>query len=246
MPDGPADVMNSLRSAPVFRDVPEAVLQRLAASAQLQRLSRNEAVFQRGQLCEGLYLLVAGQVKVYARVDKAGETSPEGTMAERGHEKVIEVARPPACLGESMLGGEAAHSVNASMLTDGVLLLLPREAVMRELRGGSDLAVHLLADVSGRVNRLVHDIEALTLRSASERVVAYLLRDGAVQAPPAPRDAGPCTVLLPASKGTIASLLSVTPEHFSRILHDLQSRGLIAVNRRQIHIPDVQRLACHA
>ncbi|MFX8354859.1 hypothetical protein ABTL90_19175 [Acinetobacter baumannii] len=30
------------------------------------------------------------------------------------------------------------------------------------------------------------------------------------------------------------------------MLHDLQSRGLIAVNRRQIHIPDVRRLACHA
>jgi CRP-like cAMP-binding protein len=84
------------------------------------------------------------------------------------------------------------------------------------------------------------------LRTASERVVAYLLRDGAVDAPPVRGDGGPCTVLLPASKGTIASLLSVTPEHFSRILHDLQSRGLIAVNRRQIHIPDMQRLACHA
>ncbi|MGC4062995.1 MAG: helix-turn-helix domain-containing protein [Aquabacterium sp.] len=48
---------------------------------------------------------------------------------------------------------------------------------------------------------------------------------------------------MPASKGTIASLLSVTPEHFSRILHDLQARGLIAVQRRQIHILDAQGLA---
>jgi len=246
MPDGSVDVMTSLRSAPVLRDVPEDVLQRLANSAQLQRLPRNHAVFQRGQVCEGLYLLLEGQVKVYARVEKGAEPSPEGAVGDRGHEKVIEVVMAPGCLGEAMLGGEAIHSVNASTLTDGVLLLLPREAVMRELRGGPELAIRLLADVSGRVNRLVHDIEALTLRSASERVVAYLLRDGAGQALPAPRDAGPCTVLLPASKGTIASLLSVTPEHFSRILHDLQSRGLIAVNRRQIHIPDVRRLACHA
>jgi len=245
MSDGPADVMTSLRSAPVFRDVPEAVLQRLAPSARLLRLSRNEPVFQRGQTCEGLHLLLAGQVKVYARVDKAVDASPDAGT-DRGHEKVIEVVMAPACLGESMLGGEATHSVNATMLTDGVLLLLPREAVMRELHGGPDLAIHLLADVSDRVNRLVHDIEALTLRTASERVVAYLLRDGMVDAQPVVGDVGPCTVLLPASKGTIASLLSVTPEHFSRILHDLQSRGLIAVNRRQIHIPDVQRLACHA
>lgn len=241
MVDGSADVLTSLRSAPVFRDLPEAVLQRLASSARLWRRARHEPVFQRGDTCEGLYLLLNGQVKVYARVDKA----VDGPV-ERGHEKVIEVVMAPACLGESMLGGEDVHSVNAAMLTDGVLLLLPREAVMRELRDGPDLARHLLTDVSGRLNRMVHDIEALTLRSASERVVAYLLRDGSVPSPEVAGDAGPCTVLLPASKGTIASLLSVTPEHFSRILHDLQSRGLIAVNRRQIHIPNVQRLACHA
>lgn len=54
------------------------------------------------------------------------------------------------------------------------------------------------------------------------------------------------TVSLPASKGTIASLLSVTPEHFSRILHDLQANGLIAVDRRHIHILDAQRLASYA
>jgi len=53
-------------------------------------------------------------------------------------------------------------------------------------------------------------------------------------------------VSLPASKGTIASLLSVTPEHFSRILHELQARGLIEVDRRHIKILDAQGLASYA
>ena len=59
-------------------------------------------------------------------------------------------------------------------------------------------------------------------------------------------DQADVTVSLPFSKSTLASLLSVTPEHFSRILHELQSRGLIAVDRRDIHIPDVERLAAAA
>lgn len=245
MVDGPVDVMAGLRGTPVFREVPDAILQRLVKAAHLVRLSRNESLFQRGQPCEGLHVLLQGQVKVYARVDK-----PQDGGLDKCHEKVIEVVTAPACLGESMLSGEANHSVHAAMLSDGVVLLLPRAAVMRELQDSPALAVHLLADVSGRLNRMVHDIEAVTLHSAAQRVVAYLLRDGGVAAPletvaekvlRAER-----TVSLPASKGTIASLLSVTPEHFSRILHDLQSRGLIAVNRRQIHIPDVRRLACHA
>jgi CRP-like cAMP-binding protein len=40
----------------------------------------------------------------------------------------------------------------------------------------------------------------------------------------------------------IASRLNMTPEHFSRILHDLSSAGLIEVNGRAVRIPDLERL----
>lgn len=47
---------------------------------------------------------------------------------------------------------------------------------------------------------------------------------------------------MPTNKGIIASRLNLTQEHFSRILHDLSERGLIAVEGRRIHIPDVDQL----
>jgi CRP-like cAMP-binding protein len=40
----------------------------------------------------------------------------------------------------------------------------------------------------------------------------------------------------------LASRLNMTPEHFSRILHDLAAQGLIEVNGRSIRVPDVARL----
>jgi CRP-like cAMP-binding protein len=51
------------------------------------------------------------------------------------------------------------------------------------------------------------------------------------------------TVSLPATKATIASRLSLTPEYFSRVLHELSSAGLIEVDRRDVRIPDAARLA---
>ena len=50
-------------------------------------------------------------------------------------------------------------------------------------------------------------------------------------------------VSLPVSKATIASRLSITPEYFSRVLHELEAAGLIRIDKREIHIPDVERLA---
>ena len=48
---------------------------------------------------------------------------------------------------------------------------------------------------------------------------------------------------LPASKATIASRLSLTPEYFSKVLHELESAGLIRIDKRDIHIVDRPGLA---
>jgi CRP/FNR family transcriptional regulator, dissimilatory nitrate respiration regulator len=51
------------------------------------------------------------------------------------------------------------------------------------------------------------------------------------------------TVSLPVSKATIASRLSLTPEYFSRVLHELEAHGLIEIDRRDIRILDAKRLS---
>ena len=52
-------------------------------------------------------------------------------------------------------------------------------------------------------------------------------------------------MVLPVSKAAIASRLSMTPEYFSRVLHELESQGLIVIDKREITIPDPARLARH-
>jgi CRP-like cAMP-binding protein len=49
-------------------------------------------------------------------------------------------------------------------------------------------------------------------------------------------------VTLPTNKGVIASRLNLTPQHFSRILHELTEAGLVEVDGRTIHITDLDRL----
>ena len=48
---------------------------------------------------------------------------------------------------------------------------------------------------------------------------------------------------LPVSTEAIASRLSLTPEYFSRVLNELETAGLIQVDKRDIHITDTARLA---
>ncbi|MBK7277535.1 MAG: winged helix-turn-helix domain-containing protein [Betaproteobacteria bacterium] len=49
--------------------------------------------------------------------------------------------------------------------------------------------------------------------------------------------------MLPATKAAIASQLNLSPEHFSRLLHELAAAGLLQVEGRRITVHDVERLA---
>ena len=62
-------------------------------------------------------------------------------------------------------------------------------------------------------------------------MIGYLLRETQ------PEDHGePITVSLPMSKTVLASRLNLTPQHFSRVGHDLSAAGLIRVEGRGIAI----------
>jgi len=93
--------------------------------------------------------------------------------------------------------------------------------------------------LSRRLHGLVSDVEAYSLRSGAQRVIGYLLRDVQVS------DAAGGEVTLPISKGVIASRLNLTPQHFSRILHELTAQGLIAVQGRTVRITDLARLRAY-
>jgi CRP-like cAMP-binding protein len=87
----------------------------------------------------------------------------------------------------------------------------------------------------------VSDVEAYTLRSATQRVIGYLLRPQNEE-----EDAQKAAaVTLPASKSVIASRLNITPEHFSRILHELSNARLIQVDGRTVNILDMERLQAY-
>jgi len=100
--------------------------------------------------------------------------------------------------------------------------------------------LRMLAGISRRLHGLVHDVQAYALHSGMQRVIGYLLRDQVVE------DCATgevITVSLPVSKATIASRLSLTPEYFSRVLHELEAAGLIRIDKRDIQILDARRLA---
>jgi CRP-like cAMP-binding protein len=227
MEQRPFDLPRYLSVLPLFAELDREELQRVAQGCQLKRLARGDMVFHVGQPCEEFHVTVMGQVKLFA-------------LSPAGQEKVIELVGPGNSFGEALMFTDRPYIVNAQALTDSLVLSVSKQAVLSEIERDPRFALRMLAGISRRLHGLVHDVQAYALHSGVQRVIGYLLRDQAVE------DCAThevITVSLPVSKATVASRLSLTPEYFSRVLHELEAAGLIEIDKRDIRILDAQRLA---
>ena len=218
-----------LANLPLFRELAPEQLDRMATHIRQVRAARGEILFHRGDPVSGFHAIVYGQVKL-------------AFVSAGGDEKVVEILGPGQSFGEAVMFMRRPHVVTAQALADSLLLYVEREVVFDEIKSDPDFAARMIAGLSRRLHQLVGDLEAYSMRSGTERVIGYLLSTGAEGVP----DKGECAVTLPTTKGVVASRLNLTQEHFSRILHDLTTAGLIKVQGRTVHIVDVERLRGHS
>ena len=227
------DLQRHLGVLPLFHELDADELQRLAAGSRLTRLARGDMVFRVGEPCSEFHVVITGQVKLFA-------------LSPAGQEKVIEILSPGQSFAEALMFMDKPYIVSAQALADGLVLTVGRAAVIDEIMREPRFALRMLAGLSRRLHGLVRDVESYSLHSGLERVIGYLLRGHPGAADDSDDDqVTSYAVTLPVSKATVASRLSLTPEYFSRVLHELQSAGLIEVDKRDIRIVDAKRLAAH-
>ncbi len=220
------DLPRYLSVLPLFSAMSPLELQRLADGSQVRRFGRGDMVFRVGQACEEFHVTVIGQVKLFA-------------ISAAGQEKVVELIGPGNSFAEAFMFMDKPYIINAQALTDTLLLTVSKQAVLAEIASDTRFALRMLAGISRRLHGLVHDVQGYALNTGLQRVIGYLLRDVGET------DANEVTLSLPVSKATIASRLSITPEYFSRVMHELEAAGLIEIDKRDIRILDARRLAAY-
>jgi len=213
-----------LKNLPLFRGLSADEVGRIAAATSQMRAAAGTILFRKGDICSGFHVIVYGQVKL-------------AFGASDGSEKVVEILGPGQSFGEAVMFLERPYVVFAETLADSLLLHVGKAAIVQELEHSQDFARRMLGGLAQRLHHIVGDLEGYSLKSGTQRVIGYLLRE--VDNAQGGRSA---EVTLPATKSVIASRLSITREHFSRILHELSDLGLIKVSGRTIRFLDLQRL----
>ena len=221
-------VEDFLVNLPLFGDLCSEGVARIAAGTAEIDAPRGTVVFRRGEECLGLHVVVFGQVKL-------------ALQTLQGEEKIVELMCRGQSFGESALFLERPYTFTAETLSDTKLLYVGKATVFAEVERDPKFARRIIAGLSKRLNNMICEVESYTLRSGTQRVIGYLLN----HMPPGVTN-GDAKVTFPTKKGIIASQLNLTHEHFSRILHDLSSEGMIQVHGPLVHILDPDRLRASA
>ncbi|MEN6585389.1 MAG: Crp/Fnr family transcriptional regulator [Sulfuricella sp.] len=216
-----------LANIPLFREMSPEEIERIAAGTRELHLARGDVLFQRGDPSTGFYVVIHGQVKLAL-------TSPQGI------EKVVELFGPGQSFGEAVMFMGKPYPVYAQALTDSLTLHISKSVVLGGIDSDPAFCRKMLAGLSIRLHRLIHYVESFSLRSSAQRVIGYLLQD--LEEVQQGQD---IQISLPANKNVIASNLNITPETFSRILHNLSDDGLVEVKGKDVLIKDVARLRAY-
>ncbi len=216
-----------LAGVPLFSGLTDEEIVRFARGVREHTVSKGEMLFNRGDPCHGIYLLLDGQIKL-------AFTSPAG------NEKVLEIVRPGQTFGEAVMFTDRPYFVMAQALSDARLLHIAKAVVVEEILKEPQFALKIIGNLSQRLHHVIADVETYSLRCGRDRIIGYLLGEDSMNG--GPTQCGRAVIRLPSNKGTIASRLNLTQEHFSRVLHELIDGGLIEVQGRTIHILDIEKL----
>ena len=212
-----------LAHVPLFNGLEADEIARIACGTRELGVAHGDILFHKGDVSSGFHLIVYGQIKL-------------AFTSAQGGEKVVDIVGQGQSFGEAVMFMDKPYMVYAQALSDSRLLHISKTVILDELERDPKLGRKMIAGLSIWLHQLITDVESYSLHSGRQRIIGYLLRDNLDS------DARALTVTLPTSKGVIASLLNLTQEHFSRILHELTENGLITVEGRKIGIPDVEKL----
>lgn len=204
-------LIEALREVPFLSGLSDAALERLAVRCVPRAVGAGFALFRAGDPCGGVYIVLAGQVRVYR-------------TAHDGREQTLTVEGPGRPVAELPLFDGGPYPASAMTVVPSRLAYLPRAEFEYAFRHDPDVASAVVAALGRRLRHLVQLVETIAFRDVAARLAMHLAdyasRDGHLE--------GADVVLdLPRTQEELATEIGTARESVSRAIKQLKKLGLV-------------------
>lgn len=216
-----------LRNVPLFTDLEDHELDSLAEVVMFRMVPHDAIILLADEEGDTLFVIVKGRVKVTV-------------MSEDGREVILSILKEGDIFGEMSLLDGKPRSASVIATDDTELFMLRRLDFLSRLERHPQMASKMLATLASRLRRTNRQVESLALLNVYGRIAGTLLQladDLGVKK----EERG---ILIPERPihQEIANMSGTTRETVSRVLNDLERRGYIVRDGRQIIIQNPDRL----
>lgn len=220
-----------LQKTPLFEEVEPAYLTQLYQASRILRLEAMQTLFEFESAAHYFYLIESGEIHLFR---------PHWN----GDERLFQILRSGDLLAESAMFLEPpCYPLTARAQQSSCLIAFPREVLLAVCHAQPQLMRRWLSIQSKRLYQAVNRIEHLSLNSAGQRLVSYLLEL---------RRAHqrhwldiPVNLDLPVNIAVLASQLAMTPETLSRLLQTFRRNQWISGRGRTLVLLDETALREH-
>jgi len=215
-----------LRNVPLFRDLTDAELERIAAIAIPRSFPKKNLIFAEGSPREAVYFIVDGLVKAF-KVDA------------NGNEQIVSLLTKGDMFPHTGFFDQSPYPANAETVKPTRVFAIPIHSFEQLLLSTPTIAVKVLRVMGAKIRELQEKLQELTFQDVRHRICSILLR--LAEAHGTDRD-GAVVLHLPVTHQDLAAMAGTTRESVNRMLNDLRRRGVLEMNRNLIVLKDVEAL----
>ena len=216
----------ALRTLPLFNGLEMDRLETVAQLATMRRVSRGTVVLRAGEQADNVYFVLNGSLKVMV-------SDSEGRVV------ILTIIGQGDLFGE-MSGLDAEpRSATVVAIAASDLVVVSQQDFRQLLANNFDICLRVMGNLANRLREADRKIESLALMDVYGRV-ARLLLDLAEE------HNGEMVVRKRISKQDIAKMIGASREMVSRVMKDLQARGLVRERHYGLVLLDSRRKAADA
>ena len=208
----------------LFRDLPETLIDRIAAPAVRRAYQKNTVIFSQGDVGDALYGVVTGRVRISA-------TGPEG------REVFLNIMEPGDTFGEIAVIDGLPRTAGAVAIEPVTLIAIRRADLLGILEREPQLAMHLLALFCQRLRWTSDLVEESAFLVGPARLARRLLVLTALHGKPV--DEG---MELALSQSELAHFLGISRQFVNQNLRSWQENEWVTLARGRIIIKDPEAL----
>lgn len=217
--------IDQVKSHYLFASINPNLLEEVLSTSRTLNLSAEQHVFMQGEEADQFFLVAEGQIKL-------------SRLTMEGNEKVIEILHPGQTFAEAIMFMRShSYPVTATALSKAKVFSFRCKTFLSILESQPGAFYSLVGNLAMRLRRQLQEIENLTMKNASYRVVNFFKQELEGN-----ENRDDNVIKLDVQKQVIASRLSIQPETLSRILANLKKQGIAESEGRDILIHDIDAL----